>query len=316
VPGVTELLETWEAGLAAPDAHRTLLLHALARPTASARELLGVPVGQRDADLYALRTSLFGGCIPVVLTCPQCAEEMEFDFDADQVIRAAAAPPGPVRVEADGWTVVLRLPTPDDLLAASAAATAAEAGRTLLARCIVSASAPATNVCNPVRPSVPNRARLGGQLDVRVGVVPANLHGHRTSHGAQPGDLSAGQPAEQPPMLDDLPPVLDDLPDVVDDLPPVLDDLPPVLRERAAAALAAADPCADIRLRVHCPECGHAAQAELDIGSCLWAELDAWARATLLDVHLLASTYGWTEPDVLALSPVRRRYYLELAGHA
>ena len=43
--------------------------------------------------------------------------------------------------------------------------------------------------------------------------------------------------------------------------------------------------------------------------------LDAWARATLLDVHLLATAYGWSEPEVLALSALRRRYYLELSGH-
>ena len=40
------------------------------------------------------------------------------------------------------------------------------------------------------------------------------------------------------------------------------------------------------------------------------------ARQTLLDVHLLASTYGWTEPDILAVPPLRRRHYLELAGYA
>ena len=32
----------------------------------------------------------------------------------------------------------------------------------------------------------------------------------------------------------------------------------------------------------------------------------------LRDVHTLASTYGWREADILALSPWRRQYYLAL----
>jgi hypothetical protein len=33
----------------------------------------------------------------------------------------------------------------------------------------------------------------------------------------------------------------------------------------------------------------------------------------LYDVHALASAYGWREADVLAMSPMRRQVYLELA---
>ncbi|MGW0209347.1 hypothetical protein ACWDZ8_27315, partial [Streptomyces sp. NPDC003233] len=90
--------------------------------------------------------------------------------------------------------------------------------------------------------------------------------------------------------------------------------LPEHVRRRVAQAAAAADPAADIRLNLACPACGHAASAELDIASYLWAELDAWARGTLQDVHLLAGHYGWSESEILALSPLRRRYYLELCA--
>lgn len=92
--------------------------------------------------------------------------------------------------------------------------------------------------------------------------------------------------------------------------------LPDHLQARAVAALAEADACADIRLTVRCIRCERPVTSALDVVSYLWAELDHWARATLLDIHLLASTYGWSEPDCLAVSPTRRRYYLELAGHA
>jgi sarcosine oxidase delta subunit len=98
--------------------------------------------------------------------------------------------------------------------------------------------------------------------------------------------------------------------------PSTVDDLPAPVVASAGRAVAEADPRADVQLDVVCPECGARTEAELDIVGFLWAELDSWARATLLDVHLLASSYGWREPDVLALSPSRRRHYLELCGHA
>ncbi|TDC77716.1 hypothetical protein E1283_06620 [Streptomyces hainanensis] len=106
---------------------------------------------------------------------------------------------------------------------------------------------------------------------------------------------------------------LDGAPVAADRLP---GPLPEDVQRRIAEAAAQADPCADIRLAVACPECGHRATAELDIAAYLWTELDAWARTTLLDVHLLASAYGWSEVDILALSPLRRRYYLELCADA
>ncbi|CCK31950.1 hypothetical protein BN159_7571 [Streptomyces davaonensis JCM 4913] len=90
--------------------------------------------------------------------------------------------------------------------------------------------------------------------------------------------------------------------------------LPAPVQRRIAEAVEAADPGADVTLNVACPDCGQATRAELDIASYLWTELDAWARDILLDVHLLAAAYGWSEPQILALSPLRRRYYLELCA--
>jgi len=52
--------------------------------------------------------------------------------------------------------------------------------------------------------------------------------------------------------------------------------------------------------------------AGFDIGSFLWAELDAWAARILGEVHELASVYGWSEHDILEMSAVRRQAYLHL----
>ncbi|MEV0603440.1 hypothetical protein AB0I82_29670 [Streptomyces sp. NPDC050315] len=90
--------------------------------------------------------------------------------------------------------------------------------------------------------------------------------------------------------------------------------LPEAVLKRFAEAVEQADPGAEVTLNIACPECGAATPAELDIAAYLWTELDAWARDVLLDVHLLASAYGWSEPEILALSPLRRRYYLELCA--
>jgi hypothetical protein len=86
--------------------------------------------------------------------------------------------------------------------------------------------------------------------------------------------------------------------------------LPAAVAEAAVARVAAADAQADVQLGVSCAECGHAWRAPFDIVSFLWTELTAWAERTLREVHVLASHYGWTEREILALSPLRRRHYL------
>jgi hypothetical protein len=95
-----------------------------------------------------------------------------------------------------------------------------------------------------------------------------------------------------------------------------VDDLPDEAVAAVAAAMAEADPQADVQLQLTCPACGHGWAAPFDIGAYLWAEVDVWARRTLLDVHTLASAYGWRQADVLALSPARREIYIGLARSA
>lgn len=77
------------------------------------------------------------------------------------------------------------------------------------------------------------------------------------------------------------------------------------------ASLDALDPQAALALDLDCPACGATWQAPVDITEFVWAEVDRFARRLLWDVHTLARAYGWTEADVLAVSPARRRFYLE-----
>jgi hypothetical protein len=78
--------------------------------------------------------------------------------------------------------------------------------------------------------------------------------------------------------------------------------------------LAEADPMAEILLQFDCPNCGAAYDEMLDLPSFLWAELEGRARGLLTEVDHLARAYGWSESQILALSPARRQVYLELAG--
>jgi hypothetical protein len=84
--------------------------------------------------------------------------------------------------------------------------------------------------------------------------------------------------------------------------------------DKAEAALEAADPIADLQLAVACETCGHRWQTQLDPGTLLWDELQAYARGVLGQVHALAQAYGWTEAEILALSPQRRATYLGMVG--
>ncbi|GAA2632108.1 hypothetical protein [Paractinoplanes durhamensis] len=230
-----DLLETWERGLVCPGPARALVLHQVARPGAAPDELLGLPVGAREADLCALRRSLFGDRMEVRAECSGCGEALEFDLDAATLASRPDRGGEPLRVVEGGWEVEFRLPTAGDLLAV------ADRGE-LIARCTIAAR-----------------------------------------HDGRP-------------------------------VPAV--ELPEAIQRLLAVAAERADPAGDLTLRVSCPGCGAATPLQLDIAGYLWAELDFWARDLLLDVHVLAGAYGWTEPEILALSPVRRRYYLELCADA
>jgi hypothetical protein len=88
--------------------------------------------------------------------------------------------------------------------------------------------------------------------------------------------------------------------------------VPPAVLAAVAERLETLGDQADIQLSLTCVACGHTWQASLDLPAFLWTEISAWARRLLVEVHTLATAYGWGEADILALSPNRRQFYLEL----
>jgi hypothetical protein len=91
-------------------------------------------------------------------------------------------------------------------------------------------------------------------------------------------------------------------------------EMPDVVLEALVKRMSEADPQADVQFALECPACAHRWTALFDIVSYLWREIDVWARRVLREVHTLASAYGWSEAEILSLSPWRRQFYLEMAG--
>ena len=243
VPSAADLLDVWDRGSGEPSAvGRGLALLDAARPGHAAGVLARVGIGERDADLLALRAAVFGDDIVGLAACDGCGENVELtftvsDITVDSVARPGGGPRG-MAIEVDGYDMRVRPLDSLDLKAILTMPDVPTARAVLLRRSVLAASRQGT------------------------AIAPENLP-----------------------------------PDVLD-----------AVEER----LAAADPQADVQLALCCPDCGATWQQAFDIVSFLWAEIDAWARRTVSEVHLLASAYGWPERDILGMSPPRRRAYLDL----
>lgn len=90
--------------------------------------------------------------------------------------------------------------------------------------------------------------------------------------------------------------------------------LPDEVVKLVGQKLADADPQADVQILLDCPACSHRWPTIFDILTYLWGEIEDWAQRLLHEVHTLASAYGWSERDILAMSATRRRLYLEMVG--
>lgn len=87
-------------------------------------------------------------------------------------------------------------------------------------------------------------------------------------------------------------------------------EMPPALVEAIDAALAAADPQADLELTPVCPGCGQQWSVVFDPEDALWTRIRALGERTLDEVDALARVYHWSEAEILQLSPQRRARYI------
>ncbi|GAA1857198.1 hypothetical protein [Myceligenerans crystallogenes] len=84
------------------------------------------------------------------------------------------------------------------------------------------------------------------------------------------------------------------------------------LADRVADAAEALAGAAAARARVTCPGCGRETVADVDVVRLLAERVTEQASALLADVAELAGAFGWSEDEILAMSPWRRRAYLGL----
>lgn len=83
---------------------------------------------------------------------------------------------------------------------------------------------------------------------------------------------------------------------------------------RLATAWEHADPAASLTVDLDCVSCGATLTASVDPAEFVARDLDRLVRDLLGEVHGIAVAYGWSESEILALPPDRRRRYLELIG--
>ena len=80
----------------------------------------------------------------------------------------------------------------------------------------------------------------------------------------------------------------------------------------AEAAFDAADPLASVMVEAACSGCGAGVSASVDIAQFVAADIDRFVARVLRDIDVIASAYGWSEPQILALPAQRRADYVAM----
>jgi hypothetical protein len=273
--GPAELLDSWEAGTAQPLWQWANALLRAASPELDVAHTEALTVGQRDRRLLELRETLFGPKLECQANCPSCHATAEMNLQTSDLRESNRTPS-----ESISFTSVPAAPLVEQPSVAS------------------DDSAPAFAVAglNPVSVSAPRYVLHVGDwtMDFRAPNLGdlATAAVVRDSAAFRSQLLSRCVRARR-----------------ADHRSVDARELPPSAVDQVIAAMSATDPEADLGLDLACPECGHRWTETFDIVAYLWAELDDWAQRTLRDVHVFAMTYGWTESEVLALSPTRRAHY-------
>jgi hypothetical protein len=101
-----------------------------------------------------------------------------------------------------------------------------------------------------------------------------------------------------------------------------VDGRPPTAHDIAELAgpigerMAELEPSAELLFDSVCPVCDLPITASLDATGFLLEEMATSARYLFHEVHVLASTYHWSEGEILDLTPRRRHLYLDLINDA
>ena len=135
-PSAAQLIGMWERGARQPWVDRALTLVSACHPELTDSGLAALTVGERDADLLALREGLFGRALKSFAECPNCQARLEFSVDANELREsfANAANADPAELLLDDIRIQFRRLSTADLTAAARCADVNAARRVLLER--------------------------------------------------------------------------------------------------------------------------------------------------------------------------------------
>ena len=300
-----KLLEVWERGAKSVPVGRALLLLG-ADDAARSEQLAQLSIGQRDARLLELRAQTFGPLLSCLGTCPACRENLEWTLNVTDLLvgeRAAGeTPASPFRGGSTGDPPVPSGDPPDGTGDGSLSIRARS--RSAVASAVPLGESPSGAGGSPALPTLNTYPAASFRLEWNGYQVTFRLPTGRDLAGLSP---NVGLPENRQRLLEAC--VLSARRDGAD---LATHALPPEVAVAVARRMAELDPQADIRLKLDCPQCGHAWEMAFDILSFFWAEIRAEALRLLGEVHQLASAYSWREAEILAMTPQRRQAYLEM----
>jgi hypothetical protein len=134
-----ELLNVWEDGRSSTPARRSLLFLTAMHPGSSQDVLASLSIGRRDAELLRLREALWGRRMAARAGCPACQERLELTLDIrDLLAMADGTAAGEMCLAHGDLSVIFRIPTTGDVIAAEGAEDVDAARLLILERCLVS----------------------------------------------------------------------------------------------------------------------------------------------------------------------------------
>jgi hypothetical protein len=163
----TDVLEAWESLEHAPRAERPLLLLSVCDPDTSLGTLRDLPIGERDARLFALRERTFGRDLVIFAMCPECGEKYELSVATECVLarhRPWNQAEGELSVGA--FAVRYRLPNSRDMELIAGMTDLRAAQRLLVERCVCQALENGASI-DPALLPVSLLERLGAELEER-----------------------------------------------------------------------------------------------------------------------------------------------------
>ena len=240
IPSAADVIRAWELGKDRVSWYRAMLMLAPTYPDLPFDDLAEMSIGERNRNLFELRSRLFGDTLHAQVKCPECATIVEFDLEISDVLNMTSGVTFTEEYEAvlEPFVITYRLPNSADLQAMDNVGTKGLNSPDYIRNCLK---------------KVQNR---NGET--------------------------------------------------------VLENVPEKVIRMVKELISEKSELAELNLDIACSECKHEWLSNFDIVEFLWNEFTLQAKQLLNQVHTLASRYCWREADILAMSAVRRSYYLQL----